>query len=133
MLYPLKGGARECNTCFAPGEFKCPECDGTVYCSECCSRMHKHPQRAAHSPISIKEDNYKDDSMEIQNDYSGCNEEYEFSSSPDTIIMTLAANFQIASFKIYQKQVINAVLKGKDCLVIQPTGSVFSVSSSLSW
>ena len=39
------------------------------------------------------------------------------------MVATLAEKFSITRFKDYQRQIISAILKGQDCLVIQPTGS----------
>ena len=40
-----------------------------------------------------------------------------------TVIATLAEKFNLTSLKPFQKTIIDAVLDGKDTLVIQPTGS----------
>ena len=40
-----------------------------------------------------------------------------------SMIMTLAEKFNLTRFRVYQKQVITALLSGQDCLVVQPTGS----------
>ena len=58
-------------------------------------------------------------------------DEYDqiFSSATDemiehaTFVVTLAENFKLTSFKPFQKDIIKAVLDGKDALVIYPTGS----------
>lgn len=44
-----------------------------------------------------------------------------------SMIMTLAEKFNLTRFRVYQKQVITALLFGQDCLVVQPTGSGKSV------
>ena len=52
-----------------------------------------------------------------------------FSSATDemiehaTFVATLAEKFKLTSFKPFQKDIIKAVLDGKDALVIYPTGS----------
>ena len=58
-------------------------------------------------------------------------DEYDIASSPSleesfhqaTLIATLAERFNLTSFKPFQKEVIDALLAGKDALVIYPTGS----------
>ena len=58
-------------------------------------------------------------------------DEYDeiFSSATDemiehaTFVATLAEKFNLTSFKPFQKDIIKAVLDGKDTLVIHPTGS----------
>ena len=58
-------------------------------------------------------------------------DEYDqiFSSATDemiehaTFVATLAEKFKLTSFKPFQKDIIKAVLDGKDALVIYPTGS----------
>ena len=52
-----------------------------------------------------------------------------FSSATDemiehaTFVATLAEKFKLTSFKPFQKDIIKAVLDGKDALVIHPIGS----------
>ena len=58
-------------------------------------------------------------------------DEYDqiFSSATDemiehaTFVATLAEKFKLTSFKPFQKDIIKAVLDGKDARVIYPTGS----------
>lgn len=71
-------------------------------------------------------------SSELMNDTSTMiMDEYDniFSSATDeiienaTLIATLAERFKLTAFKPFQKEIIKAVLNGKDTLVIHPTGS----------
>ena len=58
-------------------------------------------------------------------------DEYDISDSPNTsaafleasMVMTLAERFNLTKFEHIQKKVISALLSGKDCLVVHPTGS----------
>ena len=43
-------------------------------------------------------------------------------------VSTLAERFELTSFKPFQKEIIDMTIKGKDSLVIQPTGSGKSLS-----
>lgn len=122
-------------TCFAPGEYICPECDGKVYCTECCQRTHKHPQRSSHSPQNLTKTSDEDSNIGMEVETNSESEDsssgFDFAVSPETSasfeeavkVMTLAEKFNLTSFRKYQREVVNALLQGKDCLVIQPTGS----------
>ena len=58
-------------------------------------------------------------------------DEYSISDSPSSsmafaeasMVFTLADKFGMTKFKDYQKDIIDAIIKGQDCLVIEPTGS----------
>lgn len=40
-----------------------------------------------------------------------------------SLVVTLAEKFGLTRLKEYQQLIIKAILNGKDCLVVQPTGS----------
>ena len=70
--------------------------------------------------------NSSTDSMQLQGNINS--EEYASSSQNEsfqeaTLIATLAESFGLTKFKPFQKEIILAVLEGKDTVVIQPTGS----------
>ena len=140
MKVGLLGGSNECDVCFSPGSHVCMQCSGKVFCSECCIRFHKHPQRNSHSPQEITISSSISTSYECQDeellvknneDDILSEREYDSTDSPNTyaafaeapLVVTLAERFGLTRFKKYQQLIINAILDGNDCLVIQPTGS----------
>ena len=74
----------------------------------------------------------KDEELLKNNDVDTLSEEeYDGNISPNTsaafteapLVVTLAERFGLTRFKKYQQSIINAILDGNDCLVIQPTES----------
>ena len=145
----LHGGMSNCEICYESATHFCKDCQ-RAFCSDCCTKYHKHPSRLAHSPhvlacnsaatsagasnmpCSFDEDNCNSEEMSSRSDHSiNSWDDESISSSPNTsalfqeasMIMTLSEKFDVTRFKPYQKEVINAVLSARDCLVIQPTGS----------
>ena len=123
----LFGGNLECDICYSKGEYRCSECNEQVTCKECCNRLHQHPKRKHHQPSSLS-----DICTAIQPNITDTSDLMEYDlDSPQTsslleeaaMVMTLAERFSLTKFKAYQKDVISAVLSGRDCLVIHPTGS----------
>lgn len=121
----LLGGNLECDICYSKGEFRCSECNEQVTCKECCNRLHQHPKRENHQPSPLHD-------TTTQPDNTGISDHMEYDiDSPETsslfeeaaMVMTLAERFSLTKFKAYQKDVIGAILSGRDCLVIHPTGS----------
>ncbi len=65
---------------------------------------------------------------DIDLDDDGYDDIFNSSSAEDsfqhaTLIATLAERFNLTSFKPFQRNIISAVIEGKDTLVVQPTGS----------
>ena len=142
LLMHLKGGGSNCEICNEPGEYKCEQCFQNILCKECCNRMHKHPSRMSHTPhkidavdaTSIDASIGANCSMlesEHRDSEEGIEDEYDISDSPNTsaafleasMVMTLAERFNMTRFEHFQRKVISALLSGKDCLVVHPTGS----------
>ena len=48
----ITGESGECDICFSPGKYLCSNCKNQVTCKECCERVHQHPRRAHHKPLS---------------------------------------------------------------------------------
>jgi Na+-transporting NADH:ubiquinone oxidoreductase subunit NqrF len=49
----LHGGTGHCDICYEDGVFTCSDCQGKVYCDDCCRSAHKHPSRSSHNPVPI--------------------------------------------------------------------------------
>lgn len=136
----LKGGTTPCDICYSPGELMCPDCNQT-HCRDCSTKMHKHPSRQHHSPTQIPQPSTSnicttdsittEDSLLDLSSQSTSDFEYGLEDSPNTshffeqaaMAMTLAEKFNLTKFRNYQKRAISAILEGRDCMVIQPTGS----------
>ena len=130
--------------------FTSSDCQGKVYCADCCESAHKHPSHSSHNPVpftsaSVSTNEYSDlnsnqlsspslaESTNDCTDTSGSTDPWDddITDSPNTsqafmeasMIMTLAERFNLTQFRQYQKEAITALLSGQDCLVIQPTGS----------
>ena len=56
MLINLRGGGNNCDICFEKGEYQCIECENKIFCSECCTKYHKHPSHSNHNPIVVYSD-----------------------------------------------------------------------------
>ena len=113
--------------------YKCTDlgCNGKIFCMDCCNKFHKHPSRSSHAPTRLVAESISQVDSSLESPASGLDEWDEISDSPDTsavfedapMIMTLAERFNLTKFRHYQKEVIKALCSGKDCMVIQPTGS----------
>lgn len=141
-----------CSVCgITEGTIKYSECNNMLLCSNCNDFWHcKNPTRCHHVTVNISQSvtDFRDEtgpttsaesesyepSLENQQHDSGYLEStFEFetetvkSREPNIEDMcrvaSLAENFGLTSFKQYQMEVIDRCLKGKDCLVVQPTGS----------
>ena len=137
-MLPILGGITPCDMCYyESGKYSCSDC-GQIYCKDCSAKVHKHPQRQHHTPKFIPESDKIPESNDIQLDSHNMSDssqssdsDYGFNDSPSTSLlleqatmsMTLAEKFNLTRFRDYQKQAIAAILDGKDCLIIQPTGS----------
>ena len=136
MLQVL-GGTTPCDMCYyEPEKYSCSDC-GQDYSKDCSTKVHKHPQRQHHTPKFIPESDATPESNDIPSDShmsvssQSSDSDYGFSDSHSTSLlfehatmsMTLAEKFNLTRFREYQKQAITAILDGKDCLIIQPTGS----------
>ena len=148
----LRGGTGHCDICYEDGAFTCSDCQGKVYCNDCCKSAHKHPSRSSHNPVPIGSNfNISSDLVEPPSNMSQSAslpepmtstghtdrlsddpwDDDDITDSPNTsqafmeasMIMTLAEKFNLTRFRKYQKEVITALLAGQDCLVVQPTGS----------
>ena len=49
----LCGGAGHCDIRYEDGEFTRSDCQGKVYCTDCCKSAHKHPSHSSHNPVPI--------------------------------------------------------------------------------
>ena len=49
----LHGGTSHCDIYYEDGVYICSDCQGRVYCANCCNSAHKHPSRASHNPSPI--------------------------------------------------------------------------------
>ena len=49
----LCGGTGHCDICYEDGVFTCSDCQGKIYCTDCCKSVHKHPSRSSHNPVPI--------------------------------------------------------------------------------
>ena len=38
---------------FEKGEYQCIECGRKVFCSDCCTKLHKHLSHSNHDPIAL--------------------------------------------------------------------------------
>ena len=145
LLMHLKGGGSNCEICNDTGEYKCEQCFQNILCKECCNRMHKHPSRMSHTPHKIDTVDTSTTGCGSTNIGGNCSmlesqhrdleedtdDEYDISDLPNTsaafleasMVMTLAERFNLTKFEHIQKKVISALLSGKDCLVVHPTGS----------
>ena len=137
-MLPILGGITPCDMCYyEPGNYSCSDC-GQVYCKDCSIKVHKHPQRQHHTPEFIPESDTVCESNEMPLDSHNISissqlsdSDYGFNNSPSTSLlleqatmsMTLSEKFNMTRFRDYQKKAITAILDGKDCLIIQPTGS----------
>ena len=103
------------------------DCDQYL-CLDCNERVHQHPKRSQHNPQavdSLPSAPAMEDSVTLSED------EYDMELSPSVeksfvdaeLIATLAERFQLMSFKQFQKDAIEAMLAGKDTLVLYPTSS----------
>ena len=139
MSVALVGGGANCEICYENGTHICHECQEKIFCSECCTKFHKHPSRSSHNPIilnsselacavdseALHNDPQSDTSTSVfpwdddRSDSPGTNETFMEAS----MVMTLAEKFDMTRFKDYQKETIRALQCRTDCLVIQPTGS----------
>lgn len=139
----LKGGAKNCEICFDSGTHICRDCHSKIFCSDCCTKFHKHPSRSSHNPEIISEESFSSVQDLSQPTLDANNIDFtaqetslnswddEITDSPNTsaafeeasMIMTLAEKFSITKFRDYQKKIVKALCAGSDCLVIQPTGS----------
>ena len=138
----IKGGALECDICFGEGEFICTECNRQVTCKICCDRLHQHPKRAQHEHSALRSNSVSDNCSIASPEKSEQLQDHPMSDGAvrcydmecdsletdslfmeASMIMTLAERFNITKFKAYQKEVISAVMSGRDCCVIHPTGS----------
>ena len=141
----LKGGADNCEICFDHGTHVCKDCHEKLFCSDCCNKFHKHPSRSSHSPQVISSSSEKASGSSLMQDLSqlalaACSSsqeatynswDEEITDSPTTsaafeeasMIMTLADKFSMTKFREYQRKIVKALCSGRDCLVIQPTGS----------
>ena len=127
QIIAIVGGGNECNVCFDKSQLFCSDCDQYL-CFDCNERVHRHPKRSQHSPQavdSLPSAPAMEDSVTLSED------EYDMELSPSVeksfvdaeLIATLAERFQLTSFKQFQKDTIEAMLAGKDTLVLYPTGS----------
>ena len=150
---PILGGTTPCDMCYyEPGNYSCSECS-QIYCKDCSTKVHKHPQRQHHTPEFIPECDTTPESNDLplamDSQSATCvssqssDTDYGFNDSPSTSLlleqatmsMTLAEKFNLTRFRDYQKQAITAILDGKDCMIIQPKGSgksLLSISIGLS-
>ena len=145
----LRGGGNNCEICFEKDEYQCIECDRKMFCSDCCTKYHKHPSRSSHKRIIVlnsdqsfspdlpkcsdhcetTNNDHEDDHHLFEDHDSGS--EFDISDTPNTsgffqeasMIMTLAERFNLTRFREYQKEAILALLSGRDCLIAHPTGS----------
>lgn len=137
-MLPILGGITPCDMCYyEPGNYSCSDC-GQIHCKDCSTKVHKHPQRQHHTPEFIPESDTVSESNEMPLDSHNISissqlsdSDYGFNDSPSTNLlleqatmsMTLSEKFNMTRFRDYQKKAITAILDGKDCLIIQPTGS----------
>ena len=113
--------------CFNKSQFFCSDCDQYL-CVDCNERVHRHPKRSQHNPQDV-------DSLSsapaMEDSVTPSEDEYDMELSPSLeksfvdaeLIAALAERFQLTSFKRFQKDTIEAMLAGKDTLVLYPTGS----------
>ena len=78
------------------------------------------------SSQSDSNNSFQDDSLDLFNSLASSIDVDEAAKR-----CVLADKFQLTHFKEFQTRIINAVLNNKDTLVIQPTGSMFSIPSSV--
>ena len=149
LMVHLKGGGNNyCEICYEKGEYQCTECDNKIFCSDCCTKYHKHPSRSSHKHIIDLNSDQTDlpecsdhchSDKSTHNDHDDCHlfedndsgSEFDISDTPNTssffqeasMVMTLAERFNLTRFKEYQKDAILALLSGRDCLISHPTGS----------
>ena len=134
----LSGGGKECNICGEMAQYSCDECK-QEFCCDCCSRVHQHKKRINHKPRRILCSSMCEDgdhtswnetsalcSISQPTSHSSIvsskyNDEEVFTHA--MMIATLAEHFNLTEFKPFQKIVIDNLMCGNDCLVIQPTGS----------
>ena len=85
------GGSGECDICFGPGEFVCRECKNQITCKEYCDRVHQHPKRAHHKPLSNHDTNTQastvpiaaiDSGKDVHNNSFSSDHEFPFLDSP---------------------------------------------------
>ena len=50
MLLGVKGGAKYCDVCYEISVHACQDCSGKTFCKECCTKVHKYPDRHDHHP-----------------------------------------------------------------------------------
>ena len=118
-MLPTVGGITPCDMCYEPGNYSCSDC-GKVYCNDCSTKVHKHPQRQHHTPKFFQESDTTPESNNIlvDSDMSDSsqlfNSVYSFNDSPNTSLllehatmsMTLAEKFNLTRFRDYQKRAI---------------------------
>ena len=123
----LKGGQNNCEVCFADSDIIfCSDCK-QHFCNECSIRFHRHPKRMNHiltpsssiTPLSGESSDTSNFSQNSGQDSFGSG----VSTHDATLVNTLAEGFGLTSFKSFQRTVIDAVLEGRDALVVHPTGS----------
>ena len=136
----MAGGSGECDICFGPGEFVCRECQNQITCKECCDRVHQHPKRAHHKPLSNNDTGMLastvsfgaiDNEKEFHDKSFSSDHEFPFLDSPSlnetfehaTKIATLAECFSLTTFNDFQELVIDNALAGRDSIIVQPTCS----------
>ena len=67
-MSPVLGGTTPCDMCYyEPGKYSCSDC-GQVYCKDCSTKVHKHPQRQHHTPKFAPESDATPESNDIPTD-----------------------------------------------------------------
>ena len=117
----VMGGQNNCELCFGNVSVFCTDCE-QHFCNECSTRFHRHPKRSNHN-IKLNEEipccSENELSQNSNNDDFGA----DISMQDAMLVSTLAERFGLTSFKCFQRTVIDAVLEGRDTLVVHPTGS----------
>ena len=118
---------------FDESNYFCSDCSQYL-CSDCCQRVHRHPSRSHHNPESVdgqlRLSSPQEESV-LESNSNLPEDEFSMQLSPSAeqsfidaeLIATLADRFKLTSFRMFQKEIIQATLSGNDTLVLHPTGS----------
>ena len=91
-MLPIVGGITPCDMCYERGNYSCSDY-GKVYCKDCSTKVHKHPQRQHHTPKFIQESDTTPESNDIlvDSDVSDSSQssncDYSFNDSPNTSLL----------------------------------------------
>lgn len=110
MLLAVKGGTNYCDVCYEKSDYSCEDCSGKTFCKDCCTKIHRHPDRHDHVPqlLDVSENPQKAScNEESQLDYDimadSQDDETDKLFRDSMMLATLAERFDSTQFKVSKK------------------------------